>query len=437
MHLHEVVFAVKQTGVDELGEILLAVSDPQSPSYGDFLSREEVARISINPASTEKTIAYLKENNFEIVNVTNYGEYITARARLNVIEVLLNANFYHFSIKNENDGSDQMLIRSTEYTMPIEIEEHVSDIFNTIQFPLNSVLSPSIREDNNTDINLSPHATSLGYVTPALLNSYYRIKNNTGFRTASQCVYAAVNQNFSPQDLSLFQQFYGIPKQPVASVTGGHNSSAMCNYKSSLCVEANLDVQFLMAVSQTTPTYFMYDNSTSDFLLSWVTSVANMKRPPLVNSISYAVYEAALSKSYIRVFDTEAIKLGLQGVSILAASGDDGAPGSLARTNPGYCGYWSLWPASSPYVTSVGGTQGPESGQSEVTCMSTAGGVITSGGGFSTLYSRPAWQNNAVNGYFSSLSAAQQPAAGYTAGGRGYPDVSALAFNYRIIIGGR
>ncbi len=51
------------------------------------------------------------------------------------------------------------------------------------------------------------------------------------------------------------------------------------------------------------------------------------------------------------------MQLGLMGVTILSASGDDGVAGDLARSDPLYCGYFPQFPASSPYVTAVGGTQ--------------------------------------------------------------------------------
>lgn len=84
------------------------------------------------------------------------------------------------------------------------------------------------------------------------------------------------------------------------------------------------------------------------------------------------------------------------GVTLLASSGDDGAPGSQARGNAIFCGYSPSFPASSPYVTAVGGTMGPESGMPEVSCTSDNGGVITTGGGFSNSYSQPSWQSQQV-----------------------------------------
>ena len=70
------------------------------------------------------------------------------------------------------------------------------------------------------------------------------------------------------------------------------------------------------------------------------------------------------------------------------------------------------------------------------TCVqSQLGGLITTGGGFSSYYPRPSWQDTAVSSYFTSLGS-NQPYPGYNAGGRGYPDVSLLGVNYEVFIGG-
>ena len=48
-------------------------------------------------------------------------------------------------------------------------------------------------------------------------------------------------------------------------------------------------------------------------------------------------------------------------------------------------GYFPSFPATSPWVTAVGATMGPNTGGPEVACQSQLGGVITTGGGFSTF----------------------------------------------------
>ena len=45
------------------------------------------------------------------------------------------------------------------------------------------------------------------------------------------------------------------------------------------------------------------------------------------------------------------MQLAALGVTILVASGDNGAPGDY-----GLCGYYAGYPATSPYVTAVGAT---------------------------------------------------------------------------------
>ena len=116
------------------------------------------------------------------------------------------------------------------------------------------------------------------------------------------------------------------------------------------------------------------------------------------------------------------------------ASGDDGAVSYMVRESTELCGYSPSFPATSPYVTAVGATYGPENGEAERMCSSYFGGVITSGGGFAYNVSRPSWQDEAVSSYLQDhLSDGPQD---FNAGGRGIPDVSLLGFNYDVIIGG-
>lgn len=97
-------------------------------------------------------------------------------------------------------------------------------------------------------------------------------------------------------------------------------------------------------------------------------------------------------------------------------------------------GYFPSFPASSPYVTALGATQGPESGDPEIACQSQESGVITTGGGFSTYYAQPSWQTDAVAQYFATLPTDQQPTDGYNPQGRAYPDVALIGVKYQVVI---
>jgi len=220
----------------------------------------------------------------------------------------------------------------------------------------------------------------------------------------------------------------------VSTVIGGHDTDSACTEDANNCVEANLDVQYLMGLSYFTPTTYYYEDATDSFL-AWIQGVANLANPPLVNSISYGAIEPSLPKFIVDAFNTEAQKLGVQGVTIVVSSGDDGVANFQARGDSSKCGYNPSFPASSPYVLAVGATMGAETNSPEVACTSTNGGIITTGGGFSTKFSAPSYQTEAIKGYFAGLS--KQPVSGYATSGRGYPDISIAGFNYEVVVGGK
>jgi len=96
---------------------------------------------------------------------------------------------------------------------------------------------------------------------------------------------------------------------------------------------------------------------------------------------------------------------------------------------------WPSWPASSPWVTAVGGTRfvGMKIGAEEM-----ATDQFGSGGGFSTMFNisdHAQWQADAVKAYLAA--APQLPPAGvFPAYGRATPDVSGLGEGYQVLQAG-
>lgn len=316
-----------------------------------------------------------------------------------------------------------------DYSVPAEISLHVEGVFGTVQLPHRTAFH-SVMYDAPANL------TAASTITPAKLNDYYHITSNTGNKKASQSLFESLEQYYSPKDLTAFQNKFSLPVQPVAEDVGGFVSDQKCVDDGNNCAEANLDVQYIMAVAQSVPTTYWYDG-TNDAFVHWIEAVAADSTPPLVHSMSYGALEPELSKSEVNSFNTEAMKLGAQGVTIVASSGDDGVANFQARSSSRKCGYTPSFPASSPYVVAIGGTQGPEAAKTEIACQADQGGVITTGGGFSTVFAAPSYQTSAVKGYFAGLSSSQKPASGYSTTGRGYPDISMAALNYEVVIGGK
>jgi subtilase family serine protease len=163
---------------------------------------------------------------------------------------------------------------------------------------------------------------------------------------------ADVDDRISPTRLlpsaELFDSAFNIPFRQPHTVIGGHISDTCLSPSS--CGEANLDTQYIMGMAQNVPTTFWYTRDTSSAsFTNWIVDVCDKPDPPMVMSISYFISEHFLSKYEVLIFDIEAKKLGLQGVTLLAASGDAGVSGDGADSS--FCGYNPLFPASSPYVT--------------------------------------------------------------------------------------
>jgi tripeptidyl-peptidase-1 len=263
------------------------------------------------------------------------------------------------------------------------------------------------------------------------------VSNTTVTRPVTQSLFESLGQSFSPSDLSTFQQQYGLTSQSVDKVIGP-NDPSQCLSNPNNCAEANLDVQYIMAMAQRASTTYWSipaNSQDEDIFLEWIVALAGTPNPPFVHSISYGSIATEDPQKDMTRFNTEACKLGLKGVSIMVSSGDDGVANFEARGNPSYCGFNPSFPATCPYVTAVGATQGPEVGQPEIACSSSTGGLITTGGGFSIYFKRPAYQDAAVKQYLTNAPNLP-PTSMFNANGRGYPDVAIMGHNYQVVIGG-
>jgi len=214
----------------------------------------------------------------------------------------------------------------------------------------------------------------------------------------------------------------------------GPEDPTECKKDPSKCGEANLDVQYITSIAEGATTWFWSIDATSqDPFTDWVYAVDNEPNAPFVHSISYGGYE--YESTTMDSFNLELQKLGLRGMSVIISSGDDGVANYNARGDASQCGYNPSFPATSPFATAVGATQGPESNSDEVACTSSTGGLITTGGGFSTIFDRPSYQDKQVTNYLNIVS--PQPYAGFNTKGRGIPDVAIMGHNYVIVDGGQ
>jgi len=444
--MHELVFSVQQKNLVEFDKMLLERSTPGNPLYQKWFTFEQVGQITSNPEGAEEVTKWLKANNIPVTWSSAHQDYLKASAPISKWEELLNTKFYQWEDHTRatmKDESHRKMHRAETYSLPEEVKSHLFAVFNTVQVPpvfspkfhrvskeaeearfkTSFTVAPSKKNLRNHKKHAKKEALANGVVTVEFLNSFYDIYTNTGSSSYSQSVFETANENFSPNDLTLFQTNYSLPLQAAEAPYGFSTSDCVSND----CGEGNLDIQYMMGIAQQTSTIYWYvtDQSSTDPFVAWVTDIANTPNPPLANSMSWGSVEQGSSSDTLTSFNTEAMKLTSMGVTVTVSSGDDGAasdgqycnfPSGSSTYYTGWTGapwygqgYFPSFPATSPYVTAVGATQGPESGDPEISCQSQLGGVITSGGGFSTYYPTPKWQVDAVSRYFDNLPTDQQP----------------------------
>lgn len=349
---HEVIFVIKQKNMEELTRFLHDVSDPSSDIYGQHMTGAAVANLTSNPQGRETVLEYLHATGATVVAETLGGEYITARAPVSVWEKMFKCEFYMFHQTLE-DMTIKKVVRTESYSIPTVLNNHVDSVFNTVEMPHENAVKVRLAK-----VKVTPEAEKSvlaiePFTTPPKLRNAYNMGTSKGRASSTQGIFASLNEYYSPNDLSEFQTKFGIELQTVSTVIGGHESSFICAMLPSLCSEANLDIQYIMAASPVSPTTFLYTDS--EYFSEWVVLAANTAKPALVYSISYGMDEIYVTAAERDAFETQAIKFGAMGVTLVAASGDDGAVSSKVRTG-GKCSYAPIFPASSPYVTAVGAT---------------------------------------------------------------------------------
>lgn len=221
------------------------------------------------------------------------------------------------------------------------------------------------------------------------------------------------NQNITP------------PHVVAVSVDGGKNSPTNPSGADS---EVMLDIEVAASVAPaaTIAVYFS-PNTDQGFVDALTTAIHDTTNHPSVISISWGGPESNWTQQAIKALDDACQSAAALGVSITVACGDSGSTDGVSD-GANHVDF----PASSPHVLACGGTKITTSGTkltSEVVWNDEAQSGGATGGGVSSVFALPTWQQNA------NVSSATNGGSG-----RGLPDVAgdaAPATGYSIQVDGQ
>ncbi|KAM7086835.1 tripeptidyl-peptidase 1 isoform 2-T2 [Molossus nigricans] len=412
-------FALRQQNLERLSELVQAVSDPGSPRYGKYLSLEDVAELVQPSPLTLRTVQkWLLAAGARNCHSVITQDFLTCWMSVRQAELLLSGSEFHRYV---GGPAETHVVRSPHpYQLPKALASHVDFVGGLHRFPPTSSLRqrPAPQVAGAVGLHLG--------VTPSVLRERYNLTAQdvgSGTTNNSQACAQFLEQYFHDSDLAEFMHLFGgtfAHQASVAHVVGQQG-------RGRAGIEASLDVEYLMSAGANISTW-VYSNpgrhESQEPFLQWLLLLSNESALPPVHTISYGDDEDSLSSAYMQRVNAEFMKAAARGLTLLFASGDSGAG---CWSTSGRHQFRPSFPASSPYVTTVGGTsfQNPFQVTSEIV-------DYISGGGFSNVFPQPSYQEKAVAQFLSS-SPHLPPSSYYNASGRAYPDVAALSDGYWVV----
>jgi len=353
-------------------------------------------------------------------------------------------------------------VRTLEYTLPADVAQHVELVSGLMEFwlPPKNIKTAKVAEDAHLQ-DRKRNSVKAGYVIPDTVRRLLDMPKDA-FRDVSKLSSVCVAEfqddaSFAQSDLTYFDQQTGERSSHVSKIVGPYQPN-------NPDLESSLDIQYAstLALNDTywfwTVTGWMYEFSTDLFKYTNGPKVVSMSWGwSERDQCSITTCNGITSRQYIDRVNTEFNKITSTGVTLLAASGDQGAPGD---SHGDACdGLGTIFPGASPWVTSVGATMLDDRSKpappppppyklppvcssfpcsmviEEVAC-SIPEGLITSGGGFSDYVLRPAWQNTAVLQYLNDTHIRFPPQHLWQRAHRGFPDLSAIGHAVLIAASG-
>lgn len=475
------VLSISPAQFSSLESHLYRVADHTDQThYGEFLSHSQIAEfVSPSDFQQKRVQKWLISHGVDssTIRVLPTGDYIDAKLpsqffqqlREQTVSMPTAVNFY-FPL-------------STELATKSKSATNTKSIFPQCR----TVLSNSQIRAKQAGLVLAPESdlTSSQIGTPANQRLSYQIPPSvTGSNSANlQAVWGTGTYGFAESDMKTFYNSVNLPLSELNYLTAVGMAGT---YGGDNFGEASLDVQQISSIATNIQTQVINSNNASgtewdlEFgtaFLQFVSDLSTSLTPlPKVLSISLGSlswdscnimcslmpqysknqYTQQQCEAYMQTqrqvcmyastaitdqINYEFIKLGLRGVSIVAATGDGGfhfsfthftGSGMAEILNKIACDYgMPTFPAESPYVTGVGGSDWSSGGLSKPEAW------VASGSGVSWRFARPAYQNSFVTSYTKLMASSLPPLTAYNSTNRMYPDVAALATQVPLTTGGK
>ena len=390
MNLDQVVILFKPSAAQQadLDSLLADQQNPSSPSFHKWLTPEEFGnRFGLSPSDESKVAAWLASEGLSVKQTARGRNWIAFHGTAGQIGKSLHTTIARFEVDGETHFAN-----ATEPAVPEALADVVAGFAGLNDFHLKPMAH--LVPDYNT--STSHYLVPEDYATVYNIAPLYQ----AGLDGTGQSIAVVGQSDVLLSDLRAFRTRYNLPANDPKMVPyagdPGYNGAQL---------EGNLDLEWASAIAPKATIYYVYGPNA---IVAIITAV-NLNMAQVI-TISYGACEIDYAASYYRSIAQQG---NAQGITLFAASGDSGAAGCDSQGVQPFAnrGRSVDFPAVMPEVTGVGGTQFVEGTGTYWAATNTANfgsalsyipeaawnesgtpGLLSSGGGASLIYPKPAWQ---------------------------------------------
>jgi subtilase family serine protease len=352
-----IVFSRSATQQADLETLIAAQQNPSSPLYHHWLNPDQfAARFGMAPSDLNKVQAWLEQQGFSVDSVARSRNMIRFSGNVNQVEQAFQTQMHYYTI-----GGEKHFAASTALTLPSALTPVVLAVRNLDDFRPR----PMIQKSRTIQANPAFTSSVSGSVffSPGDIKVAYGINTliSAGDIGTGQSIAIMGQSSIVTSDIENFETAAGLTvKDPNLILVPG--TGAAQTYAGDEG-ESDLDIEWSGGIAPGADIFFVYTGSTSNGGVYDSIQYAIDEKIGNIISVSYGSCEPQLSAGQASALDAILAQAATQGQTVVAASGDAGSSGcyvSPTTTNPTLAEQEELavnYPASSQYVTGVGGTE--------------------------------------------------------------------------------
>ncbi len=344
----------------DLQALLAAQQNPASPLFHKWLTPEQFgARFGMAQADLDKVEQWLQQQGFTIDEMGRARGFIRFTGTVNQVELAFQTQMHYYKT---GDGVQHMAPATALY-LPSAIAPTVESIHDLVDLRPRSSHVPASRPAHPQytfwGTNSQGNSEQVVLFAPGDIKVAYDINPliTDNYNGAGQTIAVMGQSEISATDITNFQDAAGLTeKAPSMILVPGTGSAAFVAGDEG---ESDLDVEWSGGIAPGATIDFVYTGSTSqNGVFDSLAYAVDSKLGDII-TVSYGSCETDVQQN---AFNQDSIyqEAQAQGQTIIAASGDNGSTACLGDTDLTTTQQLALavsYPASSEYVTGVGGTE--------------------------------------------------------------------------------